>query len=133
MKIAVSVRDEALNIYNNAGHTPYFAIFEQKGAGMFRSFAFSELRPNPRMAGADQEEIDGSENGCSHDERPDQEAEDVQRKAMAESIGDCEWLVTPMACKNTARVMKEAGVKIKKLPSGTLKAEPAAFAGLFTA
>lgn len=131
MKIAVSVRDEALNIYNNAGHTPYFAIYEKKGAGMFQNYVFTELRPNPRMAGADQAEIDDSENGCSHDDRPDQEAEETKRLSMADAIKDCDWLVTPMACKNTARVMGEAGVKIKRLPKEVRKAEPSAFAGLF--
>ena len=50
---------------------------------------------------------------------------------MADAIKDCEWLVTPMACKNTARVMGEAGVKIKRLPKEVRKADPSAFAGLF--
>ena len=30
MKIAVPVYDESLKIFGNTGHTPFFAVFEQK-------------------------------------------------------------------------------------------------------
>jgi predicted Fe-Mo cluster-binding NifX family protein len=44
MKIAVPVLDESLKLAGNAGHTPYFAIFNLSG-GMFKSFTLEGLRP----------------------------------------------------------------------------------------
>ena len=36
MKVAVPVFDESLRIFGNTGHTPFFAVFEQKNSGMFK-------------------------------------------------------------------------------------------------
>ena len=49
MKIAVPVIDQTLKISKNAGHTPYFAIFNI-GGGMFKTITFDSLRANPKMA-----------------------------------------------------------------------------------
>ncbi len=50
MKIAVPVVDDSLKMAGNAGHTPYFAVYNLKG-GMFRSFELEGLRANPKVAG----------------------------------------------------------------------------------
>jgi len=112
MKIAVPVMDDTLKLAGNAGHTPYFAIYHLKG-GMFRSFEFEGLRPNPKMAGEDHHEHDHDEHHtCEHG------AEDVEHikahDTMADAIGDCDYLVVKMACKNTAKSMGNVGVKLKK-------------------
>jgi predicted Fe-Mo cluster-binding NifX family protein len=114
MKIAIPVKDEKLTIANNAGHTPYFAVFTI-GGGMFKTITLEELRINPKMAGDDHHDHDDDEEGhheCSHG------ADDLEHikahDTMAEAIKDCEYLVVKMACKNTANSMKEQGIKIKK-------------------
>jgi predicted Fe-Mo cluster-binding NifX family protein len=110
MKIAVPVVDESLKMAGNAGHTPYFAVFNLKG-GMFRSFELEELRANPKMAGEDHHDHD-EHHTCEHD------AEDVEHvkahDTMADAIQDCDYLVVKMACKNTAKSMSNLGIKLKK-------------------
>ena len=94
----------------NAGHTPYFAIFNLK-SGMFRSFELEGLRVNPKVAGEDQHDHD-EHHTCEHG------AEDVEHvkahDTMADAIHDCDYLVVKMACKNTAKSMSNLGIKIKK-------------------
>lgn len=114
MKVAIPVRDESLKIAKNAGHTPYFAVFNI-GGGMFKTITLEELRANPKMAGDDHHHEDNEEDGhheCSH------AADDIEHikahDTMAEAIKDCEYLVVKMACKNTANSMKEQGIKMKK-------------------
>ena len=34
MKVAVPVKDDTLQFFGNAGHTPYFAVYTVKGAGI---------------------------------------------------------------------------------------------------
>ncbi|MCK9373341.1 MAG: hypothetical protein M0P91_09090 [Sulfuricurvum sp.] len=110
MKIAVPVINETLKMAGNAGHTPYFAVFNLKG-GMFRSFEFEGLRPNPKVA--DEEEHDHDEHHtCDHDEN---DLEHLKaHDTMAQAIEDCDYLVVKMACKNTAKSMNNLGVKLQK-------------------
>lgn len=110
MKIAVPVIDETLKMAGNAGHTPYFAVFNLKG-GMFRSFEFEGLRANPKAAGEEGHEED-EHHTCDHD------ADDVEHiqahDTMAHAIEDCDYLVVKMACKNTAKSMNNLGIKLQK-------------------
>ncbi|MDP1784075.1 MAG: hypothetical protein Q8K81_01470 [Sulfuricurvum sp.] len=120
MKIAVPVVDETLKMAGNAGHTPYFAVFTLQG-GMFRSFAFEELRANPKVAGEDQEHDHDEHHTCDHDEN---DTEHVKaHDTMADAIGDCDYLVVKMACKNTAKSMNNLGIKLKKYNGTEAKAE----------
>ncbi|MCX6074111.1 MAG: hypothetical protein NTY39_07325 [Campylobacterales bacterium] len=121
MKIAVPVMDETLKLAGNAGHTPYFAVYNLKG-GMFKSFEFEALRPNPKVAGEDQHDHDHDEHHtCDHD------ANDVEHikahDTMADAIGDCDYLVVKMACKNTAKSMMNLGVKLKKYNGSEVQAD----------
>ncbi|PZT47443.1 hypothetical protein B6S12_09020 [Helicobacter valdiviensis] len=109
MKIAVPVYDENLKIFENTGHTPYFAIFKQVGEGMFKKIDLLELRENPRA------NIHANK-GCSHkDEDMSQEEQIAHKKehdVLGEIIKDCQVVLVKMACKNTAKVFNECGIKI---------------------
>lgn len=110
MKIAVPVINETLKMAGNAGHTPYFAIFNLKG-GMFRSFEFEGLRPNPKVAGEEEHDHD-EHHTCDHDEN---DLEHLKaHDTMAQAIEDCDYLVVKMACKNTAKSMNNLGIKLQK-------------------
>jgi predicted Fe-Mo cluster-binding NifX family protein len=110
MKIAVPVIDETLKMAGNAGHTPYFAVYSLKG-GMFKSFEFEALRANPKVAGEDHHDHD-EHHTCDHDAN---DGEHIKaHDTMADAIGDCDYLVVKMACKNTAKSMMNVGVKLKK-------------------
>lgn len=112
MKIAVPVIDESLKMAGNAGHTPYFAVFNLSG-GMFKSFTLEGLRANPKVAGEEDHHHDHDEHHtCDHD------ADDIEHirahDTMADAIEDCDYLVVKMACKNTAKSMSNVGVKLQK-------------------
>ena len=119
MKVAIPVKDDSLTFFGNAGHTPYFAVYAVKGAGMFKAFAFEELRKNPRTD-LDHEHEDGSEH-CSHGH--DDEAHVKEHYNMAEVIEDCDYLVVRRACKNTAAAMVNYGISIKKYSGDATKAD----------
>lgn len=111
MKIAVPVVDDTLKMAGNAGHTPYFAVYNLKG-GMFRSFELEGLRANPKMAGEEDHHDHDDHHTCDHD------ANDMEHikahDTMADAIADCDYLVVKMACKNTANSMSNLGIKLKK-------------------
>ena len=112
MKVAIPVVDDWLRIAKNAGHTPYFAVFNI-GGGVFKTITLEGLRANPKMAGHHvSEEEHSGKHVCEHD------ANDVEHikahDVMAEAIKDCDYVLVKMACKNTANSMKEFGVKVKK-------------------
>lgn len=112
MKIAVPVYDENLKIFNNTGHTPFFAIFMQSGAGMFKKIDFVELRKNPRG------DISASA-GCSHNDDAMSEEEKIAHKkehnVLGEILHDCSVVLVKKACQNTAKVFKERGIKVCKM------------------
>lgn len=108
MKIAVPVKDNNLQFFGNAGHTPYFAVFMLKGSGMFRSFELEEVRENPRT---DLDHHD-EEHHCSHD--AEDEAHVKEHLKMGDALEDCDYLVVRRACKNTAKARAEHDIKIKK-------------------
>jgi predicted Fe-Mo cluster-binding NifX family protein len=111
MKIAVPVEGDTLKMVGNAGHTPYFAIYNLKG-GMFRSFEFEGLRANPKMEGEEDHHDHDDHHTCEHDEN---DMEHVKaHDTMADAISDCDYIVVKMACKNTANSMNNLGVKLKK-------------------
>jgi len=112
MKIAVPVIDDTLKMAGNAGHTPYFAVYNLKG-GMFRSFEFEGLRANPKVAGEEDHHHDhDNHHTCDHDEG---DVEHIKaHDTMADAIHDCDYLVVKMACKNTAKSMTNLGIKLKK-------------------
>jgi predicted Fe-Mo cluster-binding NifX family protein len=119
MKVAVPVMDDSLKIARNAGHTPYFAIFEI-GGGMFKTVKFKELRENPKMQ---DEEVDEADHVGRHVCDAEDDVEHVKAHyTMAEAIEDCDYLVVKMACKNTANAMKSSDVKIKKYNGNELYA-----------
>lgn len=108
MKVAIPVKDTHLSFFDNAGHTPYFAVYTIKGGGMFKSFDLEEVRPNPRTDLDHGEE----EHHCSHDH--EDAAHVNEHFKMAEAIQDCDFLITKRACKNTVKAMENYGVSIKK-------------------
>ena len=119
MKVAVPVRDESLQFFGNAGHTPYFAVYTVKGAGMFRAFEFEGLRKNPRTD-LDHEHED-EDHHCDHDDND--EAHIKEHFKMGEALEDCDFLVVKRACKNTAAAMAEYGVRLKKYNGESAKAD----------
>ncbi|MDD6055164.1 MAG: hypothetical protein SOW25_06005 [Helicobacter sp.] len=114
MKIAVPVYDESLRVFNNTGHAPFFAIFTQSGGGMFKKIDFLELRRNPRG------DISASE-GCAHNDSDMSEEEKIAHKKehdiLGEIIKDCAVVLVKKACKNTAKVFNERGIKVCKMDS----------------
>lgn len=112
MKVAVPVFDESLRIFGNTGHTPFFAVFEQKGSGMFKQFNLLELRENPRG------NVEASE-GCSHKDsdmtQEEQIAHKLEHNVLGEIIKDCQAVLVKKACKNTAKVFLECGIEIYKI------------------
>lgn len=113
MKVAVPVKDDSLIFFPNAGHAPYFAIFEVKGSGMFRSFALERVISNPKVEGEDDHHHGDDENHvCDHDEG---DIEHIKKHdLMSEAIKDCDYIVVKKACKNTVNSMSNAGIKVKK-------------------
>jgi predicted Fe-Mo cluster-binding NifX family protein len=110
MKIAVPVMDENLKMAGNAGHTPYFAVFNLSG-GMFKSFTLEGLRANPKVTGEEPHDHD-EHHTCDHDEG---DVEHIRaHDTMADTIEDCDYLVVKMACKNTAKSMSNVGIKLQK-------------------
>jgi predicted Fe-Mo cluster-binding NifX family protein len=118
MKIAVSVGDENLHFFGNAGHTPLFAIFDMNGSGMFRSFNLLEVRKNPR-SDIDHEHPE-DEHQCDHDEGDEEHI--AQHDKMGQALQDCDYLVTKRACKNTAGAMKKHDIKVLKYDGMTTDA-----------
>ena len=122
MRIAVPVFDENLQVFNNTGHTPFFAIFEQVGAGMFKKSDFVELRANPR---GDM----NTSGGCSHDDNAMSEEEKIAHKnehnVLGEIIQDCAVVLVKKACQNTAKVFNERGIKVCKMDATCQNAKDA--------
>ncbi|MCI5969460.1 NifB/NifX family molybdenum-iron cluster-binding protein [Helicobacter sp.] len=122
MKIAIPVFDESLKVFNNTGHTPFFAIFEQSGNGMFKKIDYIELRKNPR----------GDENanrGCAHKDEQMSEEEQIAHKnehnVLGEIIHDCAVVLVKKACQNTAKVFNERGIKVCKMDRNCQSAKDA--------
>jgi predicted Fe-Mo cluster-binding NifX family protein len=114
MRVAVPVWDKSLKIFKNAGHTPFFAIFELAG-GMFRSFNLVELRANPRVKNDHEYACESEKTGkCSHEGQSEDEkiAHKEEHRVMAEIINDCKYLIADKACKNTKNTMNDAGVEV---------------------
>jgi len=119
MKVAVPVRDESLQFFGNAGHTPYFAVYNVKGAGMFRAFELEGLRKNPRPDLDHEHEDEHHE--CAHDHDDEEHAK--AHLVMGEALEDCDYIVVKSACKNTANAFAEYGVHIKKYAGDPAKAD----------
>lgn len=120
MKIAVPVKDENRILFGNAGHTPYFAVYNVNGSGMFKSFAFEALRKNPR-SDLDHEHDDGEGHHCHHDHDDEEHVREHQR--MADAIEDCDYLVVKKACKNTVKSMASLGIAVTKYTGSAPKAD----------
>ena len=110
MKIAIPVKDENLNFFPNAGHTPKFAIFEQSGTGMFRSFKLNSVIQNPRTD-IDHDHAE-EEHECNHSH--DDEEHIAQHNKMGVALNDCNYIVVKKACKNTAKSFTSQGIKLVK-------------------
>lgn len=121
--IAVPVMDESLKIARNAGHTPFFAIFEV-GGGVFKTISLKEIRENPKMKGHACNESDHvGRHVCDHDKN---DLEHIKaHDTMAEAIKDCDFLMVKMACKNTANSMASFGIKLKKYNGNQTHADKA--------
>ncbi|WP_345988637.1 hypothetical protein WCX18_00465 [Sulfurimonas sp. HSL1-2] len=121
MKVAVPVKDETLQFFGNAGHTPFFAVYTVKGAGMFRAFELEGLRANPRTDLDHDHDHEDEHHHCSHDDND--EAHAKAHLVMGEALEDCDFIVVGRACKNTAAAMAEYGVHIRKYAGDPAKAE----------
>lgn len=110
MRVAIPVHNESLKIFKNAGHTPFFAVYEIVGAGMFRSFKLIELRANPRINEDHEDECEDAHGKCHHE--GDAEEHKNDHRIMAEIVKDCEVLGVDKACKNTKLVFEEVGIKV---------------------
>ncbi len=119
MKVAVPVKDNTLQFFGNAGHTPYFAVYNVKGAGMFRAFELEGLRANPRTD-LDHDHAD-EDHQCSHGH--DDEDHVKEHLKMGEALEDCDFIVVKSACKNTANAFAEYGVHIRKYAGDPAKAD----------
>ena len=119
MKIAVCVKDENLEFFSNAGHSPMFAIFEQVGGGMFKQYKHLNTINNPRED-LDHDHADENHQ-CSHDAN-DQEHINEHNK-MGHALQGCDYIVVQKACKNTANAFIESGIKIKKYDGISKKAQ----------
>lgn len=112
MRVAIPLKNEK-EIFANAGHAPFFGIFELQGAGAFKSFLLVDMRSNPR---ANLE----AEHGCMHSHAgmsdAELEAHKKEHDVLADLARDCSMLLVKRACKNTASVMEKRGIVIKKLP-----------------
>lgn len=112
MKIAIPVFNANLQVFNNTGHTPFFAIFEQSGEGMFKKIDLIELRKNPRCD-------ESANSGCSHKDGIMSEEEQIAHKnehnVLGEILQDCAIVIVKKACQNTAKVFNEHGIKICKM------------------
>lgn len=113
MKIAVCVRDDNLEVFENAGHTPFFAIFEPRGNGAFRSFELVDLRANPR---ANENEEHGN---CTHEHSKMSKEERLQHikehEILGEILQDCTVLLTKRACQNTKKTLHNRGIIVKSV------------------
>lgn len=123
MRVALPVKNDSLEIFTNAGHTPFFAIYDVQGSGMFRQVKLVELRDNPRV------NVE-AEFGCSHehgDEDHDHDSEEHRQEhfVLADLCSDCSEVLVKKACKNAASVFKERGIKVGKIPQEILQAEAA--------
>ncbi len=118
MKVAVPVQDASLQFFDNAGHTPYFAVYTVKGGGMFKSFELENLRPNPRTD-LDHEHEEDHQCGHHHDD----EAHIQEHYSMGKVLEDCDFLIVKRACKNTAAAMANYGVTLKKYNGEPKKAD----------
>lgn len=118
MKIAIPVKDENLNFFPNAGHTPKFAVFTMTGTGMFKSFKLDEIKQNPRT------DIDHSNpeehHACNHSH--DDEDHIEQHNKMGRGITECDYIVVKKACKNTAKSFVSEGIKLIKYNGESLEA-----------
>ena len=122
MRVAIPVMDDSLKIARNAGHAPFFAIYEI-GGGMFKTIELKGLRANPKM---ENEEVDEADHIGRHICDAEDDPEHVNAHfTMAEAIEDCDYLVVKMACKNTANAMKSSKVTIKKYNGDALYAPEA--------
>jgi len=119
MKIAIPVKDENLRFFQNAGHTPKFAVFSMSGSNMFKSFKLEEIKNNPRT------DIDHDhpeeEHACDHDHDDQEHIE--QHNKMGRVLKDCSYIVVKTACKNTAKSFTSEGVKVVKYNGESLAAD----------
>jgi predicted Fe-Mo cluster-binding NifX family protein len=119
MKIAAPVHDDTLRVFANAGHAPFFAVFDISGNGKFRAAKLVDLRANPRV------NLE-AEDGCEHENNPQDEpleescyeSKREELRVMTAILSDCAELVTAKACKNARRAFSEAGVKVNALGGG---------------
>jgi len=119
MKIAVPVRDDKLEFFGNAGHTPKFAVYEMNGGGMFRSFKLQEVRDTPRSDLDHAHEDEDHECSHGHDD-----AEHIaQHNKMGVVLEDCNYIVVKRACKNTVNAMKANGINVIKYTGEDPKSE----------
>lgn len=114
MRVAVPVWDESLKIFKNAGHTPFFAVFDVSG-GMFKSCNFVEIRQNPRVKEDHEHECESQLTGkCSHEGQSEEERLEHKEghRIMAQIINDCSFLIADKCCKNTKLTMNDAGINV---------------------
>lgn len=111
MKVAVPVKNRELDLFANAGHAPYFAIYQQKGSGMFRSFELLELRDNPRVNME-------AEFGCQREGEEHHEHGDDEHAVLGELVHDCSKVGVIKACERAAKAMNERGAQVVKLKGG---------------
>lgn len=115
MKIAIPVYDDNLEIFSNAGHAPYFAVYSLQGEGMFKQCILEGLRYNPRS----EHECSGHHDGHDECHHGDDVAHREEHRVMVDLVRDCDVLLVQKACKNTKIVFEESGIRVQKISQGT--------------
>ncbi|MDY3200362.1 MAG: hypothetical protein RBQ84_05360 [Arcobacter sp.] len=110
MKIAIPVKDESLTFFNNAGHTPKFAIYDLLGSGIFKSFKLNSIITNPRTD-LDHDHAE-EDHACEH--AHDDEEHIKEHNKMGIALKECNYIVVKKACKNTANSFTSQGIKLVK-------------------
>lgn len=112
MKVAVPVWDDSLKVFKNAGHTPFFAVFNTQGSGMFKTVVLEELRANPRVKIDHEDDCANPTETGAHKCNPDDAAHIEEHRVTAQILNDCSKLVCHIACKNTKNMLKEANIDV---------------------
>jgi predicted Fe-Mo cluster-binding NifX family protein len=100
MKVAVSVFDESLEIFERTGQAPFFAIFEDD--------KFLELRENPKHSHSNDEHDE-------HHNHSTAEHTNEHKHQVSKAIPDVDKVLVRRVGPNMQEALKEANIEIVKI------------------